>query len=74
MSSSVKMSSKHQIVVPREAREAMGLRPGDRLLVTVAGDVIEMRAEPHDVVTALEGLLSDSTGAEGELWPEARGE
>lgn len=74
MSSSVKMSSKHQIVVPREAREALGLRPGDRLLVTVAGDVIEMRAEPHDVVTALEGLLSDSTGAEGELWPEARGE
>ena len=74
MSSSVKMSSKHQIVVPREAREALGLRPGDRLLVTVAGDVIEMRVEPHDVVTALEGLLSDSTGAEGELWPEARGE
>ena len=74
MSSSVKMSSKHQIVVPREAREALGLRPGDRLLVTVAGDVVEMRVEPHDVVTALEGLLSDSTGAEGELWPEARGE
>jgi len=74
MSSSVKMSSKHQIVVPREAREALGLRPGDRLLVTVAGDVVEMRVEPHDVVTALEGLLSGSTGAEGELWPEARGE
>jgi AbrB family looped-hinge helix DNA binding protein len=74
MSSSVKMSSKHQIVVPREAREALGLRPGDRLLVTVAGDVIEMRVEPHDVVTALEGLLSGSTDAEGELWPEARGE
>lgn len=74
MSSSVKMSSKHQIVVPREAREALGLRPGDRLLVTVAGDVIEMRVEPHDVVTALEGLLSDSTDTEGELWPEACGE
>ena len=74
MSSSVKMSSKHQIGVPREAREALGLRPGDRLQVTVAGDVIEMRVEPHDVVTALEGLLSGSTDAEGELWPEARGE
>ncbi|MGB5527856.1 MAG: AbrB/MazE/SpoVT family DNA-binding domain-containing protein [Gemmatimonadota bacterium] len=74
MSSSVKMSSKHQIVVPREAREALGLRPGDRLLVTVAGDVIEMRAEPHDVVAALEGLLSGSTGSGGDLWPEASGE
>ena len=36
MPASVKMSSKHQIVVPREAREALGLKPGDRLLVTVA--------------------------------------
>jgi len=75
MSSSVKMSSKHQIVVPRAAREALGLRPGDRLLVTVAGDgVIEMRREPRDVVTELEGLLADCAGAAGELWPEARGE
>jgi AbrB family looped-hinge helix DNA binding protein len=74
MSSSVKMSSKHQIVVPREAREALGLRAGDRLLVTVKEGVIEMRAEPHDVVLELEGLLSGSVGTGGELWPEARGE
>ena len=67
MSSSVKMSSKHQIVVPREARDALGLRAGDRLLVTVAGNVIEMRAEPSDVVAVLEGLLSGSSSAEGEL-------
>jgi len=68
------MSSKNQIVVPREAREALGLRPGDRLVVTVAGDVIEMRAMSRDVVAELEGLLSGSAGPEGELWPEARGE
>jgi AbrB family looped-hinge helix DNA binding protein len=74
MASSVKMSSKHQIVVPREAREALGLRAGDRLLVTVAGDVIEMHIEPRDVVTELEGLLSESTTADGNLWPEVSGE
>ena len=73
MSSSVKMSSKHQIVVPREAREALGLRPGDRLLVSVVGEVIEMRLETSDVVASLEGILADS-GAAAELWPEARGE
>ena len=73
MSTSVKMSSKHQIVVPREAREALGLRPGDRLLVSVAGSVIEMRVQPHDVVAELEGLLSGSI-VSGELWPEARSE
>ncbi len=74
MTASVKMSSKHQIVVPREAREALGLRPGDRLLVTVAGDVIEMRVQPSDVVASLEGMLADSAGARGGLWPEVRGE
>jgi AbrB family looped-hinge helix DNA binding protein len=74
MSSSAKISSKYQIVVPREARDALGLRAGDRLLVTVVGDLIEMRAEPSDVVTELEGLLSGTTGAEGELWSEVRSE
>jgi AbrB family looped-hinge helix DNA binding protein len=74
MATSVKMSSKHQIVIPREAREALGLRPGDRLLVTVAGrEVIEMRPEPADLVTELEGILPEG-GNELELWPEARGE
>ena len=73
MPGSVKMSSKHQIVVPREAREALGLRPGDRLLVTVADEVIEMRREPRDLVAELEGILEDPE-AGGELWPEARGE
>lgn len=73
MAASVKMSSKHQIVVPREAREALSLRPGDRLLVTVAADVIEMRREPRDLIAELEGILDDpESGA--ELWPEARGE
>ena len=74
MASSVKMSSKHQIVVPREAREALGLRAGDRLIVTVAGDVIEMRTEPRDVVLELEGLLSETKAADGDLWPEVSGE
>lgn len=74
MASSVKMSSKHQIVVPREAREALGLRPGDRLLVTVVDDVIEMRIQPRDVVGDMEGLLSGSAAGEGGLWPEVSGE
>jgi AbrB family looped-hinge helix DNA binding protein len=73
MAASVKMSSKHQIVVPKEARVALGLRPGDRLLVSVAGDVIEMKPAPQDLVSELEGILQNREGG-GELWPEARGE
>jgi AbrB family looped-hinge helix DNA binding protein len=68
MSVSVKLSSKHQIVVPREAREALELKPGDRLLVTVSDtSVIELEREPADLVAELEGLFA-SLGR--ELWPE----
>ena len=65
MSSSVKMSSKHQIVVPREAREdALGLRAGDRLLVTVVGRRHrDARSNLAMWWRDLEGLLSGSAAA-----------
>ncbi len=70
MSVSVKLSSKHQIVVPREAREALGLKPGDRLLVTVSDtSVIELEREPADLVAELDGLFANLGP---ELWPELR--
>lgn len=72
MATSVKMSSKNQIVVPREAREALDLRPGQRLLVTVSGGVIEMRKAAEDPAARLEGLLGGAN--DDELWAEARSE
>jgi AbrB family looped-hinge helix DNA binding protein len=74
--STVKISSKHQIVVPREARDALGLGPGDHLLVTVRDDgVIEMRRRPDDPATELEGLIRvDTEPGSEELWPEVLGE
>lgn len=73
MSTSVKMSSKNQIVVPSEARKALGLKPGERLLVTLRDDdVIEMRKADADPAGRLEGLISASGDGDG-LWPEVRG-
>lgn len=73
MATSVKMSSKNQIVVPKAAREALGLRAGQRLLVSVRGDgVIEMRKAAEDPAARLEGLLPRAE--DEDLWPEARGE
>jgi len=72
----VKLSSKHQIVVPKQARDALGLRPGDRLLVSVRDDgVVEMRRSPEDPARELEGLISvpDAPGSV-ELWPAVAGE
>jgi AbrB family looped-hinge helix DNA binding protein len=37
---SVKVSTKHQIVVPSEARARLGISAGDRLEVTVTDDSI----------------------------------
>lgn len=69
MAVSVKMSSKNQIVVPKAAREALHLEPGDRLIVTVRGDVIEMEKQPPDIEDRLAGYLGD-VGSGGDLWPE----
>ncbi|MXX68507.1 MAG: AbrB/MazE/SpoVT family DNA-binding domain-containing protein [Gemmatimonadales bacterium] len=66
---SVKMSSKNQIVVPKAAREALGLAPGDRLAVSVDGETVMMEKLPPDDEDRLRGLLRDVVDA-GGLWPE----
>jgi len=56
----VKLSRKNQIVVPREARDALGLKPGARLLVVVRGDTVILRRKPKVYAEALEGIGSGS--------------
>lgn len=60
---SVKISTKHQIAVPSEARKKLGLKAGDRLDVEVEGDVIHLRRHVP-AGTRLMGIgahLSDGT-------------
>jgi len=67
------MSSKNQIVVPSAARKALGLKPGERLLVNVRDDaVIEMRKAKQDPAKLLEGLIPPLVEGDN-LWPEACG-
>lgn len=40
----VRLTTKGQITVPRDARERLGLRPGDMLELAVQGDALEIRA------------------------------
>lgn len=68
MAVSVKMSSKNQIVVPKAARDALGLEAGDRLVVTVRDDRIEMEKQPPDLEDRLEGTLAGL--GEDALWEE----
>ena len=48
-----KLSSKNQIVIPRGARVALGLKPADKLLVVVRGDMIILMRKPKRYSDAL---------------------
>jgi AbrB family looped-hinge helix DNA binding protein len=50
------LSSKNQIVVPREAREALGVHAGDKLLVVVRGETVVILPKPRKWSKALRGL------------------
>ena len=54
------LSSKNQIVIPKEAREALGVKPGDKLLVVVEGDTVTIRPKPKSYHEAIRGLMKSS--------------
>jgi AbrB family looped-hinge helix DNA binding protein len=49
------LSSKNQIVIPREAREALQLKPGDKLLVRTHGGKIVIMEKPKSYHRAILG-------------------
>ena len=42
----VKLSSKHQIVIPQEARTALGVKAGDTMLVVTRGKTVILLTKP----------------------------
>jgi AbrB family looped-hinge helix DNA binding protein len=52
----VKLSSKNQIVIPREAREALGVKAGSQLLVVVRNGIVTLLPKPKDYAEAIRGL------------------
>ena len=52
----LKLSSKNQIVLPKEAREAMKVKGGDSLLVVVKGNITILMPKPKRYADALAGL------------------
>ncbi len=52
----VKLSSKNQIVIPREARDALRLKTGDKLLVVVRGDTVILLPKPKKYSKAITGI------------------
>jgi len=50
------VSSKNQIVIPREAREALQLKAGDKVLLVVRGKRVLVLQKPESHHEAIRGL------------------
>jgi AbrB family looped-hinge helix DNA binding protein len=55
----VKVSSRHQIVVPSAVREQLNIQSGDRLLVDIQDGVLVLLPQPQNYTAHLAGLHSD---------------
>jgi AbrB family looped-hinge helix DNA binding protein len=69
----VKLSSKNQIVIPRDARNALRAKPGDKLLVVVRGDAVILLRKPKEYSKAIVGIgrglyPQDYLKGEREAW------
>ncbi|MBI3061666.1 MAG: AbrB/MazE/SpoVT family DNA-binding domain-containing protein [Deltaproteobacteria bacterium] len=69
----VKLSSKNQIVIPREIRHALGVKAGDRLLVVRRGDTVILLPKPKRYARAIAGIAKENYPAgylseERESW------
>ena len=50
------LSAKNQIVIPREARAALGLKSGDKILVVLRGERVLILQKPKAHHVAIRGL------------------
>ena len=61
ISQSVRLSKKGQFVIPKGIREALGIKEGDELLVTLEGGRV-MLTPPERYAKATRGLLKGTWG------------
>ncbi|MGH9319301.1 MAG: AbrB/MazE/SpoVT family DNA-binding domain-containing protein [Vicinamibacteria bacterium] len=58
---SVRLSPKGQLVIPKEMREALGLKEGDELLATLEGERL-LITRPEHFARATRGILKGTWG------------
>jgi len=61
-----KLSSKNQMTLPKEARQALKIKAGDTVILVVAEDNVRLCPKPANLTDYLRGLGKD-------LWQELGG-
>lgn len=64
---SVKVSTKHQIVVPSAVRRQLGIKAGDRLEVRIEGGDVVLHPRPAKASERLRGLGMGMYGDQGAV-------
>ena len=68
----VKTSSKGQIVIPAEIRKKLGIKPGQKVSLTLVEDKAVIEPLPEDPIKALRGILKGKPSMTKALLKERR--
>jgi AbrB family looped-hinge helix DNA binding protein len=59
----VKMHPKGQVIIPKDIRDQLGIRPGKALSIERVGEHIEIRPLPDDPIEYLTGIFEGEPGS-----------
>jgi AbrB family looped-hinge helix DNA binding protein len=61
------LNQKSQVVISKEIRKRLGLKPGDQLAAIVEGDKIVLRPKPKSAAARLRGLGKGTWGNRAKI-------
>ena len=59
----VKTHAKGQIIMPKDIRDKLGIKPGKMLHVKLVNDHVEIRPLPDDPIEFLTGIFAEHKGS-----------
>ncbi|NOZ68510.1 MAG: AbrB/MazE/SpoVT family DNA-binding domain-containing protein [Deferribacteres bacterium] len=70
----VKTSAKGQVVIPRQEREKLGIKPGSKVIVEIVNDHIEIHPLPEKPVEYFCGIFREGSSLTEALLRERKGD
>ncbi len=67
METVLKLNEKSQIVIGKQIRKTLGLKPGDQLSAVVEGDKIILRPKPRNPARRLRGIGKGTWGDQAKI-------